>query len=152
MPDKIMHFAYGSNMDSNRLVKRIGNVSSAQRAFLSGFRFEFNKLSYRLQTVYGNIMVDIDSTVWGVLMEITQSQLDKLDISEGVENGHYRQEKVIVITDDDVEHEAITYIAEEKWVKDGMKPTETYRDYVINGANEFQLPPEYVERVLNIAQ
>ena len=50
-------------------------------------------------------MVDIDSTVWGVLMEITQSQLDKLDISEGVENGHYRQEKVIVITDDDVEHE-----------------------------------------------
>ena len=152
MPDKIMHFAYGSNMDSNRLVKRIGIVSSAQRAFLSGFRFEFNKLSYRLQTVYGNIMVDNDSTVWGVLMEITQSQLDKLDISEGVENGHYRQEKVIVITDDDVEHEAITYIAEDRWVKDGMKPTETYRDYVINGANEFQLPPEYVEGFLNIAQ
>jgi len=152
MSGKILHFAYGSNMDPNRLDKRIGNVSSTQCAYLSGFRFEFNKLSYRLHTVYGNIMLDIDSIVWGVLMEITEQQLDKLDISEGVENGHYRQEKVIVVTDDDVEHEAITYVAEDRWIKGGMKPTETYRDYVINGANEFKLSHEYVERILEIAQ
>ena len=152
MSGKILHFAYGSNMESNRLHKRIGNVSSPQRAYLSGFRFEFNKLSYHLETVYGNIMADIDSTVWGVLMEITQSQLDQLDVNEGVENGHYRQEKVIVITDDGVEYEAITYVAEDKWVKEGMNPNETYLDYVINGANEFQLPLEYVERIQNIAK
>ncbi|MBT3970848.1 MAG: gamma-glutamylcyclotransferase [Euryarchaeota archaeon] len=151
MSGKILHFAYGSNMDLNRLDKRIGNVSSTQRACLSGFRFEFNKLSYRLNTVYANIMLDLDSTVWGVLMNITQQQLDKLDISEGVENGHYRQEKVIVVTDDDVEHEAITYFAEERWVKDGMKPTETYRNYVITGSNEFDLPQEYIERIKKIA-
>ena len=152
MSGNILHFAYGGNMDSNRLHKRIGNVSSPQRAYLSGYRFEFNKLSFHLKTVYGNLMLDLDSTVWGVLMEISQSQLDQLDVHEGVENGHYRQEKLIVITDDGVEHEAITYVAEDKWVKEGMNPNETYLDYVINGANEFQLPLEYVERIQNIAQ
>jgi len=151
MSGVILHFAYGSNMDSKRLQNRVGNVLAPQRAYLSGFRFEFNKLSYRLHTVYGNIMPDSNSLVWGVLITLNQQQLDKLDVSEGVENGHYRQEKVIVVTDDDIEYEAITYVAEDKWVKNGMKPKETYRNHVITGANEFNHPQEYIERIKKIA-
>ena len=82
MSGEILHFAYGSNMDSNRLHKRIGNVSSPQRACLSGFRFEFNKLSYHLKTVYGNIMVAEEGIeIWGYGVPSVSARLSILDLT-----------------------------------------------------------------------
>ncbi len=152
MSDAVLHFAYGSNMDSKRLNRRIGLVSSAERASLHGFRFEFNKMSYRGDQVYANIMIDSEAIVWGVLMEITPEQLAKLDEYEGVEEGHYRREKVVVLTDLNEEIEAITYIAQDKWLKEDMRPEKSYLDYVLNGAVEFQVPQQYVERILEISR
>ena len=146
----IMYFAYGSNMDSKRLYDRIGDFSSSERAHLSGFQFQYNKLSYKLNQVYANITPELNSVVWGALIEIDESQLEKLDESEGVGNGHYRHEKVMVVTDQNIEIEALTYVSEEKWVKDGLKPKEKYRNFCIRGANEFNLPQEYVNQVLKV--
>lgn len=144
----IMYFAYGSNMDSNRLHNRIGDVSSSERAYLSRFQFQYNKLSYKLDRVYANIMPENHSVVWGVLIEVDEAQLDKLDDDEGVENGHYRREKVTVVTDQNIEIEALTYVSEEKWVRSGLQPKEVYRNFCIRGAEEFNLPQEYVNQFL----
>ena len=147
MSEYILHFEYGSNMDSARLFNRVGEVKSPLRACLKKFRFEFNKLAWNGKTVYGNIVDDDKSVVWGVLMSLNRQQLDELDDNEAVHLGHYRHKDVIVVTDDDVKHPAMTYVAEDEWVKDGLKPTETYRNYVINGAEDFKLPHDYVERI-----
>ena len=147
---KIMYFAYGSNMDSNRLYNRIGNFSASERAHLPEYQFQYNKLSYMLNQVYANIIPEPNSVVWGVLVGIDELQLEKLDESEGVENGHYRHETVSVVTDQNIEIEAVTYIAEENWIKDGLKPKDKYRNFCIRGGEEFNLPQEYVDRVLKI--
>ena len=95
-------------------------------------------------------MPENHSVVWGVLIEVDEAQLDKLDDDEGVEKGHYRREKVTVVTDQNIEIEALTYVSEEKWVRNGLQPKEVYRNFCIRGAEEFNLPQEYVNQFLKI--
>jgi len=74
------YFAYGSNMDPKRMKERKIRFSERKHAVLKGFRLEFNKISTRNPNEgYANIVRDEKGIVEGVLYEIRDEDIEKLD-------------------------------------------------------------------------
>jgi gamma-glutamylcyclotransferase (GGCT)/AIG2-like uncharacterized protein YtfP len=82
------YIAYGSNMDSDRFIKRVGNFKKLRTGYLEGFELVFNK-----QGDNGSSYANIKYQGAGyrcpfVAYLIDEDQLDKLDVYEG-EASHY---------------------------------------------------------------
>ena len=96
---KLKYFAYGSNMDPERMRRRGIKFSRREHAVLEGFRLEFNKVSSRNpREGYANIVKDPEGIVEGILYEIEESDLSKLDKFEGYPL-HYRRTRIYVKLD-----------------------------------------------------
>jgi cation transport regulator ChaC/SOS response regulatory protein OraA/RecX len=137
----VLHFAYGSNMSTPRLEKRVGTVRKRGIAKLDGFEIRFDKKSDD-GSGKTNIAKMMDGgTVWGVLFELTPEQMATLASRE---KGYATRDDLKVIRDG-VPVAATTFVAKKQ--TEGLKPTRTYLDYLIAGAREHQLPPEYIAKL-----
>jgi gamma-glutamylcyclotransferase (GGCT)/AIG2-like uncharacterized protein YtfP len=127
------YFAYGSNMDVKRMTEeRKINFSLRKHATLKGFILKFNKVSSANPNEgYANIVIDKNGTVEGVLYEILDSDLSKLDLFEGYPK-HYNRIKIKIKLDNGQEVESVVYIAQPDKVKDGLKPTKKYLDHLLS--------------------
>jgi hypothetical protein len=141
-------FAYGSNMCSGRIRDyRVHPISSCV-AKLTGYDLCFDKRSGD-----GSGKVNIvpsknkDSEIWGVIYEISHTDLDKLD--EG-EKGYYRSE-IVVSTKDGSNVKAWDYMAQESFITKGLKPYTWYKRFLVEGAREHDLPEDYIAK-LNTAE
>ncbi len=144
---KIYYFAYGSNMDPCRMIKRSVCFSKREHAILEGWKLVFNKVSSRNSNEgFTNIEREEGSIVEGILYEIECSDLEKLDRHEGYPE-HYRRECVKVKLDNGEEVEAVTYIANKNRVKEGLKPSKEYLRHLLKGCD--LLSEEYCERLRN---
>lgn len=81
------------------------------RCRLPGYRFAFNKRMRSGEGVCANIVRDetagTSTGVWGVAYPCDAAALAELDRFEGVSQGHYRRERVRVVTDGDEVLEAL---------------------------------------------
>ena len=106
---------------------------------------EFNKVSSQNpREGYANIVEDAESVVEGILYEIKESDLRKLDKFEGYPF-HYRRTRVYVKLDDGERVEAITYIAQPEKVESGLRPSKEYLSHLLKGCN--LLSEEYCEKL-----
>jgi cation transport regulator ChaC len=125
------YFAYGSNMDQKRMKKRGVRFSERVHAILKGYSLKFNKItSDNPKKGYANIVPDKNGIVEGVLYEIVDSDLSKLDSCEGYPQ-HYKRVNVKVQLDDGKGIEAVTYIAQPDKVKEGLKPSKGYLAHLL---------------------
>ena len=125
------YFAYGSNMDPERMRERDITFSQRRHAILKGYRLEFNKVASRNpEEGYANIVQYENGVVEGVLYDIRDSDLAKLDRCEGYPE-HYDRAKVKVELDDNHEMEAVTYIAQPGKVTYGLRPSRDYLDHLL---------------------
>ena len=150
-----MQFAYGSNMDSDRLkqkgIERI--LENAKIARLDDWEFGFTKKSYD-GSGKANIIPKTGSIVWGLLLELDPDAVEEMDSSEGTRANipHYTKETIRVITDDGVEHECKTYVANfhpDRFDENGVPPSKRYLKHIVDGAITHGLPPKYIERIGN---
>ncbi len=136
------YFAYGSNMDLLRLRERAVHPRERRAAVLRGYRLSFNK---RSDAAAGegkaNIMAQTGESVEGILLEVTEEELGKLDRCEGVP-AHYLRASVLVKRQDGTEVGAVTYMANPSMIKDGLKPTREYLSHLLAGRSF--LSREYV--------
>jgi gamma-glutamylcyclotransferase len=125
------YFAYGSNMDSERMKARSVSFFQRTHAILKGYRLEFNKVASRnSQEGYANVVKFENGIVEGVLYEIPDSDLPKLDAHEGYPE-HYDRIKVKVTLNDGQEVEAVAYVAQPNKVRDGLKPSMDYLNHLL---------------------
>jgi len=145
----VKYFAYGSNMDPDRMrEERKVFFLKRERAVLEGWRLLFNKIKRDLPGAgYANIVKDEGSIVEGVLYEIREEDLEKLDECEGYPRHYYRR-KVKVRIEDGREVEALTYIANPDMTRSDLKPTRKYLRYLIRGSDI--LSEEYREKLQRI--
>jgi len=81
---KVYYFAYGSNMNPERMMERNVGFSQRRRAILKGLRLKFNKVSEgNHKEGFANIVHDRNELIEGVLNKIMKSDLLKLDLVEG---------------------------------------------------------------------
>lgn len=140
-------FAYGSNMCSKRLKKRISSAKFVAKGFVKRHKIAFHKTSKD-----GSGKADCYFTgnaqdkVWGVVLEITDDEKIILDKYEGLGDG-YTEKTIDVICEGKI-YKTQVYIAESKHIDDSLKPYDWYLNYVIGGAQEFCLPLPYIENIL----
>ena len=90
------YFAYGSNIDENRMQERCPKSRLVGKARLEGYKISFSRYSGKWNGGVADIIEAENSHVWGILYEITEDDLARLDKFEGHPNIYIRK-KVIVI-------------------------------------------------------
>lgn len=136
----MLYFAYGANMDETTLAERGVTFSRVCIGKVRDMRLAFDKPG-----VDGTGKADLQdkkgSEVEGVIYEVPEASLARLDVHEGVDRGHYRRQAVIVQTSRG-ELECIAYRAAK--FRTGLKPNPAYLQAMVRGAEAHRLSVEYV--------
>ena len=84
--DTVFYFAYGSSMSTATFRGRRGiEFRSATAACARGYRLVLDKPALiGVKYAFANLRADASAEVWGVLYEITRSDLEHIDLTEGV--------------------------------------------------------------------
>ena len=145
--DLIWYFAYGSNMDAERLfAERLVHegVPPGQRIAgrLDNWLLVFDKRARRPEGAgAGNIVPRDGAVVHGTLNLLPPKGFEVLDRHEGVKDGHYERRTLAVRRGDDgTTVEAITYVALK--TAHGLRPTREYLGHLLAGQD--LLPRDYV--------
>jgi cation transport regulator ChaC len=143
--DTAWYFAYGSNMhDSAFLERRRMQPLEWRVACLKGYRLRFNLDGIpKGRTAPANICPDSDAEVWGVLYRITQKEMLRLNLSEGVPGGAYRPTQLTVEDVEERSINAVTYVATGNAV-DG-RPSLRYISLLRDGARAHGLPAAWLQ-------
>ncbi|MFZ5723229.1 MAG: gamma-glutamylcyclotransferase family protein [Pseudomonadota bacterium] len=140
------YFAYGSNMNPERL-RTLGVAFAARRpACLPGWRIVFRKCASDAGPVpryaYATIEPAAGAVVEGVLYALSgASALARLDEFEGVPD-LYRRQTVPVQTDGGAPCPAAIYVARPEVCADGLLLEDWYRAHLLAAAD--LLSPDYV--------
>lgn len=132
------YFAYGSNMSINRMISRGVKYNSISAANLENYELKFNKISK--QGSVANVVYKKGSVVEGMLYEV--ETLDQLDIFEGYPK-HYG--RILLKVNG---YDAWVYIADKKYIQDGILPKQEYLNYLLEGKE--YLSNEYYNKLKNI--
>jgi hypothetical protein len=144
-----LYFAYGSNMDVQRLETMRLNpegVYSTSRFLgrLDDYRLVFNKPSaYFVGAGAANIEYHQGSYLYGTLNEMTEAGLSILDKYENVQFGQYERLIANVYSYDTKETVVATAYIARNHTDDTLKPRLGYMQHVLGGADV--LPLEWVE-------
>jgi gamma-glutamylcyclotransferase (GGCT)/AIG2-like uncharacterized protein YtfP len=140
----LKYFAYGSNLDDNRMISRGVNFKSKEKGILKGYRFIINKISQKNPNIgFANIIKDENSEVEGILYGVDMGDILTLDKWEGCPK-HYRRE-VLTVNNEHV----IVYIANDSWTNSNeLYTTEEYKNHILEG-KDF-LSEKYFDQLLKI--
>lgn len=133
------YFAYGSNMSISRLRRRVSSASKIDTARLKDYKFICNKIGGD-GTAKANIEFAHGEEVWGVIFELTKKDLEILDSYEG---GYIR--KKLRVRSGANEMKVYSYISNR--VEEDLRVAPRYKDYIIQGAQENELPKAYIEKL-----
>lgn len=141
------YFAYGSNMLTARLARRVPGARAIGTARLTGHVLRFHKKSPD-GSGKCNVLATgrREDVVHGVLFDIDDRSLPRLHAAEGP---GYEFLQIRVQTDDG-ELEAALYRARPAWLDDALAPYIWYQRFVVAGAREHGLPTEYITALENV--
>ncbi|GAA0374420.1 hypothetical protein GCM10009092_43300 [Bowmanella denitrificans] len=145
MKSQTLYFAYGSNMSQARIAARIPSACKLLAAELMGFVLRFDKPGQD-GSGKGNVWRtgDPSDSVWGVVYQMDTAAIPTLDSIEG--DGYIRRTVAVYL--DDIRLEAQTYIAQH--TQANLKPFTWYKNHVLTGARESQLPSEHIANIARV--
>jgi len=145
---KHYYFAYGSNMNQQRMTVRGLSFSDPVKGVMPGYRLAFNKKAWdHPSRSYANIVYDPASSVEGVLYRLEdEHQIIKMDPFEGAPRLYSRE-----IFHVETHLGAIpswVYIANKATIFEGLKPDRWYLDHLLEG-RDF-LSEEYFSKLTKV--
>lgn len=142
-PEPLVYFAYGSNMSTARLRKRMPSCKPLGIATLPGHALRFHKRSTDESGKCNAFASGTDNSVIEVLFSFDPAERAKLDEAEGVGSG-YEHAMITVVNDKGRRRKVLAYLATPSYIDDSLKPYGWYKDFVLAGGREHGLPPEYI--------
>lgn len=148
--NKLRVFSYGSNMLERRIKGRISTVQYLGQAVLEGYKLVFNKKS-KDDSAKANLVPLEGGRVYGVVYELSQADKTTLDRYEGLGFGYNDVKVNITYTEGAVADQVHCYIAQdENYMSKDSKPYHWYKNYVIKGAIEHNLPESYISEIVEV--
>jgi len=136
----IRYFAYGANVCPHVMHRRGVRFASRAPAVLRQHRLTFNKRAYKHalpETVgFAHIEADEGSAVEGMLYELVEGELERLDGHERAPY-HYRRERMEVETSDGRRVDCHVYRAHPSRVVPGLIPSRNYLNSILAGRHWF---------------
>jgi hypothetical protein len=140
-------FAFGSNMCSGRFRAYGVSLQGAGRAaVLPDHHLLFHKKSTDDRSGKANVAAHAGSDVWGVLHTIPDVDLDILDKGEG----GYRRVRLSLRLYNNTAIDAWVYVAKKPNDDPTLRPYNWYKRFLVEGAREHALPPDYIEELERI--
>lgn len=139
------HFAYGSNLSSKFLTKYCPSAKYVMKATLPNNRVEFRHYSESRKGGISSIVPYPSKLTRGVIYEVSEEEMTKLDEVESVPQGLYVRERVLVLGEDKEYHKADLYRVVN--LEGPFTPARSYIELMVEGAEEHGLDPEYVENL-----
>jgi hypothetical protein len=136
----VLYFAYGSNMDPVQMESRCPDARALGRAHLAEWEVRIYERGF------ATIVNAPGSVTWGVLWDVSPSDVRSLDRYEGVADGLYRRE-MLTVHGPESAHVALIYIAE--FEGDGV-PRDGYLERILDGARAFALPERYCAKLARL--
>lgn len=129
----VRYFAYGSNMNVDRMRERGMRFDSAVDGRLHGFQLQFNKTSRKHPGVgHANVAYAPGSTVEGVLYVLSSpEEISRMDPFESAPV-NYSREVVQVLTAQGP-MPSWTYFANPAVLRPGLKPPRSYLEHLLAG-------------------
>jgi gamma-glutamylcyclotransferase (GGCT)/AIG2-like uncharacterized protein YtfP len=131
-------------MNDKRMIERGVTFTKKEKGTLKGYRFIINKKSKKDNSIgFANIIEDYISEVEGIVYEINNADILKLDKYEGVPL-HYRREIHNINN-----YDCIVYIANNNWISSNeLNTTQEYKNHILEGKTF--LSEEYFNKLLEI--
>ena len=145
----VLVFAYGSNMSSLRLKERSPSARRIAIARLITYKLGFNKKSKKDNSTKANIFKtdDPNDFVWGVIYEISKNDKSQLDKHEE----GYEAKEVQVLDSKQNYFDVVAYMAiSGEYLNEDDLLYDWYKEYVIKGGEENDLPKEYLDTLKGI--
>jgi len=151
----MFYFAYGSNMDWDQINERCPSARFLGIAELRDHRFAFTRRSKKRGCGVCDAVSDKGKAVWGVVFEIDDVDVSRLDIEEGYQpgrttNSYWRKECHVFVNGDDKQRmNVVSYFGEPQ--ENPPLPNSEYKNLLVSGAHRWQLPAEYIRQLESIA-
>ena len=143
------YFAYGSNMDETQMKERCPDSVLLDKAVLDDYKIAFTIFSPKRQCGCADIIQAKGERVWGLLYEVSVSDLEKLDKFEGHPE-KYKRLQVNVTDDSGTTHLVETYQVFKKEAE-FIKPSKHYLGIMQEAARKFNFPTEYKSLLSDIS-
>jgi len=154
----VFYFAYGSNLSLAQMRERAPEHRIVGLAALRDHRLAFPLYSPRWGGGVASVMPHRGDTVWGVIYDVSDSDLAELDRHEGFRaaadqhNVYDREPMTVELTrpDDGSVPRRVRAQAYVARPSNPSPPTREYLDRILTGAREHALPDDYVSRLTAI--
>ncbi|MCO5260714.1 MAG: gamma-glutamylcyclotransferase [Crocinitomicaceae bacterium] len=143
------YFAYGSNMFTYRLEKRVGRVQIIGIGLLPKYSLIFNKIS-KDGSLKANISLNDNHNVYGVIFKINPSKKEELGKAEGLGKGYIEKKIEVEHIQSKEKIKVFTYIADSIDDSNRNMPYDWYVELIKIGAEEHNLPINYVDKIKSI--
>ena len=144
----VKYFAYGSNLDLRQMKMRCPLSKLVSKGSLSGHSLTFNKYSGGWDGGVADVIRDEDSEVWGLVFEISESDLERLDRYEGYYKDKpslYERWKAVIDTPDGQVSDVWVYTVVKK--QEFVKPTLEYLQIIKDAGARWDFPKVYQQRL-----
>lgn len=151
------YFAYDDKMFSPLLETVIPDIHCLGIAQLQGYKLYFHKRGTHDHSGKCNLMKthSKDDVVYGVVYEVLAREKHVLDKSESLGYGNQeitlKVEPESFVLDNNAPCYAFTYVANKENVFEDLVPFTWYKNLVVSGAKQHQLPLSYVHFLEQIA-
>jgi len=142
------YFAYGSNMNQDRMIERKMEFASLYKGILKDWKLVFNKKAYNKEGIgYANIVPSISSNVEGIIYKIEDEAIKYLDKAESYPK-HYLKKDLFVELENGESLQCVAYIGNPLQIKEGLKPEKEYLGHLLKGQK--LLSKGYFDFLMNI--
>ena len=135
------YFAYGSNLWREQMEARCPEHRVIGSGILIGYRWIITARGY------ANVVSSLSDLVFGTVYALSETDEERLDACEGVTEGLYRKELLVV----DTERGKLRCLVYVDPLQQEGPPKEEYVKRIRNGIHDARLPSMYVERYLSPA-
>lgn len=144
----MLYFAYGSNMNWHQMRERCSSARFVGIALLADHKLAFTRKSVKRGCGVADAVQEGGRKIWGVVYEIDDLDVGKLDVSEGYRPGReknsYSRLECLVQLDGD-QRQPLTVCS---YFGDPQPapplPNQEYKQLIVSGARHWHLPEEYV--------
>jgi len=138
---QIKYFAYGSNLDLAQMKIRCPSSELISKGSLSDYRLTFNRYSSGWGGGVADVIQGKGSEVWGLVFELSNSDLKRLDSYEGCYNDQtslYERWKAVINTPKGQISDVWVYTVVEK--QKFVQPTLEYLQIIKDAAVRWNFP------------
>lgn len=151
----MLYFAYGSNMNWQQMRERCPSARFVGVALLADHKLAFTRESAKRGCGVADAVHEHGRELWGVVYEIDDLDLGKLDRCEGYspgreKNSYWRRERLVLLDRDKERPLTVcSYFGDPQ--SNPPLPNSEYKQLLVSGARHWHLPEEYVRELEAIA-